>query len=270
MVRVSPRTNSALPVSHSKLTWDTVMNASKKQREREALDAVLAHLGIAPSPIEETEEPDFLFPLNATHVGAEVTELYLPSPAGADLPEQATENEERIMVEMARQRAIQQQVPAQQMQLRLSPHVLTKRQRKAVSADIYDFVASNFASPGEVRSFRSPQLPQSIVHMTLYGLRDTPHTWNGPCSGWVHSNFTDGFQDAIDKKEKLRSKYLHRCSEIWLITVATHDGGSSFIEWSPALAAHQFSSRFDRAFFVEGKTHKVNELQVTPLQQRAG
>ena len=214
------------------------MNASKKQREREALDAVLAHLRVAPSAIDETEEPDFLFPLNATRIGAEVTELYLPSPAGADLPEQASDNEERIMVEMAHQKAIQHQLPAQQMQLRLSPHVLTKRQRKAVAADIYDFVASNFASPGEWKSFRSPELPQRIVHMSLYGLRDTAHTCNGPCSGWVHSNFADGFQNAIDKKEKLRSKYLQRCSEIWLITVATHDGGSSFIESSPELAAH--------------------------------
>ena len=42
-------------------------------------------------------------------------------------------------VEMARQKAIQHQLPAQQMQLRLSPHVLPKRQRKAVAADIYDF-----------------------------------------------------------------------------------------------------------------------------------
>lgn len=246
------------------------MKTSKKQRERAALDAVLGHLGVVPSPIEETEEPDFLFPLNGTAVGAEVTELYLPAPTGADLPEQATESEERSMVEMARQQAIQQQVPAQQLQLRLSPHVLTKRQRKTVAADIYGFVASNFASPGEVKSFRSTQLPQSIVHMTLYGLHNTPHTWNGPCSGWVHSNFADGFQDTIDKKEALRSKYLNRCREIWLITVATHDGGSSFIEWSPELAAHQFSSRFDRIFFVEGKTGKVNELQFTLLQQRVG
>lgn len=238
------------------------MNASKKQREREALDAVLRHLGLAPSPVEETEEPDFLFQLNEAQVGAEITELYLPYSVGTDLPEQATENEERIMVEMARQKAIHRQVPAQQLQLRLSPHVLTKRQRETVAADICDFVVSNFASPGEVKSFRSIELPKSIVFMTLYGLRNTPHMWNGPCSGWVHSNFAGGFQNAIDKKETLRSKYLNRCSEIWLITVATHDGGSSFIEWSPELAAHQFSSGFNRVFFVEGKTNKVNELQL--------
>lgn len=235
------------------------MNASKKQRERKALDAVLAHLNVDVSRIEETEEPDFLFSLGSIWMGAEVTELYVSLAMGG---EQASESEGRIMVEMARNEAIKKEVPPQQLNLRLSRHVLTKEKRQAVAADIYKFVAAHFASPGEVKWFKRTQLPQSIVHMTLHGRHNAPHIWTNQCSGWVHSPFLDGFQDAINKKEKLRSKYLSRCNKIWLITVATHEGGSSFIEWSPDLAAHNFSSRFDRIFFVEGKTLKVNDLQI--------
>lgn len=236
------------------------MSQSKKQRERSALNAVLAYLEISPATIDETEEPDFLFNFDNLDIGAEITEIYLPSPAYVELPEQAKENEERIMVEIARQRAIEASVPAQHLQLRLSPHVLHKRQRKHVADQIFSFVSSNFAEAGEVKSFQSQELPSSIVHLSLYGSRQTTHSWNGPCAGWVNSNFVDGFQSAIDKKETLRKKYLQRCSEIWLVTVATHDGGSSFIEWSQQLACHPFTSKFQRVFFVEGCSQIVNEL----------
>ena len=238
------------------------MTLTKKQRERRSLDAVLQHLGMNPTPIDETEEPDFIFSLDSTTIGAEITELYLPSAPNAALPEQAKENEERLMVEMARQKAIQVHVPAQHLQLRLSAHFLTKRHRTTVAAEVCDFVAANFALPGEVKSIQRHELPPSIVHITLYGLRNTPHTWNGSCSGWVNSRFATGFQEAIDKKESLRPKYLTRCNKIWLITVATHAGGSSFIEWSMELAALRFSAKFDRIFFVEGLSDKVRELQI--------
>jgi len=238
------------------------MTLTKKQRERRSLDSVLRHLGVVPEPVDETEEPDFLFNLNSATIGAEITELYLPSAPGAALPDQAKENEERLMVEMARQQAIQQQIPPQQLQLRLSPHVLTKRHRTSVATELCDFVAANYAQPGEVKSLQRHELPRNIVHITLFGLRTTPHTWNGPCSGWVNSTFATGFQNAIDKKEALRVKYLSRCDKIWLITVATHSGGSSFIEWSQELAAHQFFAEFDRVFFVHGPTNTVNELQI--------
>lgn len=227
------------------------------------MDAVLRHLDIAPAHIVETEEPDFLFDLNSTMIGAEVTELYLPSSPDAALPEQARENEERMIVEMARQQAIQKRVPSQLLQLRLSRNCLTKEQRHSVAAEICDFVAKNFAHPGKAKSFEYGDLPRSIVHITLYGQRDTPHTWNGQCSGWMISNFATGFQNAIDKKELLRKKYLSRCDEVWLIMVATHSGGSSFIEWSPELAVHQFCTEFKRVFFVEGLSNNVSELQVT-------
>lgn len=238
------------------------MRLTKKQRERQSLDAVLRHLSALPSSIEETEEPDFLFNLGLTTIGAEVTELYLPSPPNTTLPEQAKENEERHMVDLARQQAIQMEVPPQQLQLRISSHFLTKQKRQSCASEIANFVAANFAQPGEVKSFQCHELPPCIVHMTLYGLRRTPHIWNSSCSGWVDSNFAPGFQAAIDKKEALRQKYLMRCVEIWLITVATHSGGSSFIEWSPDLAAHQFLANFDRIFFVEGHPQKVSELQI--------
>ncbi len=238
------------------------MNLTKKQRERQSLDAVLKHFATVPTDIEETEEPDFLLTIDGTIVGAEVTELYLPSPPDAELPMQATENEERLMVEMARRQAIQSNVPPQQLQVRLSPHVLKKQNRERVSAILCDYVASNFAAPGEVKSGTRHLLPTEIVHITMYGLRTSDHQWNGPCSGWVNSDFADGFQAVIAKKEPLLPKYLRHCEKCWLITIATSDGGSSFIEWSDQLASREFSAEFDRVFFVQGLANNAYELQL--------
>jgi hypothetical protein len=178
------------------------MNLTKKQRERRSLDAVLERIALAPNDVNETEEPDFLLTIDGAVVGAEVTELFLPSPADAVLPMQATENEERLMVEKARQQAIQRAVPPQQLQVRLRPQSLTKPNRDRVATILCDYVASNFAAPGEVKSGVQP-LPREIVHITMYGLRKSEHQWNGPCSGWVNSEFADGFQGAIAEKNLL-------------------------------------------------------------------
>ena len=96
----------------------------------------------------------------------------------------------------------------------------------------------------------------------MYGLRKSVHQWNGPCSGWVNSEFVDGFQEAIAKKTALLPKYLKRSAKCWLIIVATGDGGSSFIEWSDQLASREFAAEFDRVFFVQGLDNKVFELQL--------
>ena len=173
---------------------------------------------------------------------------------------QATENEERLMVEMARQKAIQRKVPPQQLQVRLSPHLLTKPNRDRVAALLCDYVASNFAVPGKVKS--GQHLPREIAHITMYGLRESEHQWNGPWSGWVNSEFADGFQEAIAKKAPLLPKYLKRCGNCWLIIVARGDGGSSFIEWSDQLASREFAAEFDRVFFVQGLDNKIFELQL--------
>lgn len=97
----------------------------------------------------------------------------------------------------------------------------------------------------------------------MVGLKDSAHEWNGPSSGWVDSNYVEGFQSAIVKKEALLPNYLKRCDNCWLVTVATYEGGSSFIEWSAELAAHNFSAEFDRVFFVQGLEKKAYELKLS-------
>jgi hypothetical protein len=239
------------------------MNFTKKQRERRSLNAVLRHFGIAPTTIDETEEPDFLLRIHGAVIGAEVTELYQPSASGAHLQTQAVESEHRLMVEMARRRAIELDIPPQQVAVRLSSHVLTKQNRSRVSAILCEYVASHLAAPSQAMSSTPYDLPPEIVYIAIFGLRKTStHQWDGPCSGWPNSEFADGFQAAIAKKDLLLPKYLERCKQCWLITVARSEGGSSFIEWSDQLACYEFSAKFERVFFVQGPNDHAFELQL--------
>jgi hypothetical protein len=202
-----------------------------------------------------------LFTIDGAVVGAEVTELFLPSPPNSVLPMQATENEERLVVEMGRKQAIQRGVPPQQLEVCLRPQSLTKPNRDRIASVLCDYVASNFAAPGEVKSGERP-LPGEVVHITMYGLRKSGHQWFGDLSGWVNSGFADGFQGAIAKKSPLLPKYRQRCRKCWLIIVASGDGGSSFIEWSDELASQEFEAEFDRVFFVQGLGNRVSKLRL--------
>ena len=237
------------------------MTTTKKQRERQSLNTVLDRFAISPKHVNETEKPDFLLTIDGTIVGAEVTELYLPSP-DVHLPIQATENEARVMVAMACKKAEQGKIPPQHVSVRISRHFLKKQNRDRVSEALFDYVSSNFAAPGEVKSGKRYHVPKEIVHITMYGLRSSDHQWNSLYSGWIYSNFTDGFRKAIAKKEPLLPKYLQRCDKCWLITVAKSTGSSSFIEWSDELACHDFSAQFERVFFVEGINNTAYELQL--------
>src|SRR5262249_42256489 len=156
----------------------------------------------------------------------------------------------------ARQQAIRRGVPPQQLQVRLRPQSLTKSNRDRVATILCNYVASNFAAPGEVTSGDQPR-PREIVHITMYGLRESDHQWNGSWSGWVNSEFADGIQGAIAIKNALLGKYRQRCGKCWLIIVARGDGGSSFIEWSDQLAYRNFDGDFDRVFFLQGLDNKV-------------
>lgn len=178
------------------------------------------------------------------------------------LPLHAIENESRLMIDMACQKAIYNNIPPQSIQVRFSRRFLKKQYRKQVSTVLYDYVASNFAAPGEVKSGVKDHLPKEIVYITMCGLKDSGHQWNGPSSGWINSNYIEGFQSAIVKKEALLSNYLKRCDNCWLVTVATHAGGSSFIEWSKELAAYDFSAKFKRVFFVQGLEQTAYELKL--------
>ena len=238
---------------------------SQKQRERRYLDLVIESADLSPSLIEQTEEPDFLLCLDSRTVGVEVTELYLPRDAGK-MPTQALENEERIAVQIALDRAIENDIPSQLIQTRLSRHGLNKKNRLKTATALYEYVAQNYAAPGEVKSGDS-NLPPEIVNISMFGQRESSHQWNGACAGWVNSEFTSGFEAAIDKKESLRRQYLTRCEKCWLVIVATGEGGSSFIEWSNVLAMHEFQSGFDLVYFVQGLDGQVFPLKLSPLSR---
>ena len=73
-----------------------------KLLERRYLDRALGLLQLGPEgPIESSETPDFLVPLDRTIVGIEVTAFYLPEP-DADQTHQARVGMRQVAVEQAR------------------------------------------------------------------------------------------------------------------------------------------------------------------------
>ena len=123
------------------------------------------HSAVAlPTDVTETEAPDFLLTIDGAVIGAEIAELFLPSPPDAILPLQVSENEERLVVETARRQAIQQGVPPQFLQIRLRSESLTKSNRARVAAVLCDYVAATFAAPGEVRAGIGSLPPAGLPH----------------------------------------------------------------------------------------------------------
>lgn len=238
------------------------MKGTKKDRERKTLNSLPAHLAfeVPERDIESREEPDFVLTLDEIRVGVEITDLFMESSSVSLLPEQALENEERCVVNGALELARRNGIPPQLLQCRLSRHFLGKKNRRCLVALLYDRVAANYAKPMEVVSGRERGLPPEIYSVTLCGLKQDDHKWNGACSGFVHDESSLGFQNAIDEKNKLLPKYLETCDTCWLVATASQNGGTSLIEWSAQTAAINCVNGFERVFFVEHGEKCVDEL----------
>lgn len=88
-------------------------------------------ISMASTVVDEAhyDNPDFLLNIDGAIVGAEVTDLYLPSPSVAGMGDARSSGEARETVRMARQEAIKRNVPPQFVNVRLSPNSLSKANR---------------------------------------------------------------------------------------------------------------------------------------------
>lgn len=69
--------------------------------------------------------------------------------------------------------------------------------------------------------------------------------------GWIQENFGAKLQEILSQKEQSIGNYDKRCKEHWLLIVADHRGASSFYDGSESTLSHQYSSSFDKAFFLD-------------------
>jgi len=90
--------------------------------------------------------------------------------------------------------------------------------------------------------------------------------WMADPSGLVHENFSQHLQNTIDSKDQKYSEYRAKCTRCWLLVYSDAEnlerGGESFYELSEEMKEQEFTSSFERVYFMSGYQSTVTRLRV--------
>jgi hypothetical protein len=207
-------------------------------------------------------DPDLSIKFANSIVGLETTELNLPGRL-REASEQATTN-------LVRQYAKEIGVPPMFLNIRYHPEAdLRKPSRvkaaKLLATFLRDAVADGNFSPELNYTDVPRELSQTIngMHALKFGA-----TWQKDM-GTVSAGFVcedhQVFQEAINKKHAKINGYRTQFPVCYLLLVGSWDCPSSFVGWSPELDSHEFTSCFNRIFFLDASSNRNAELRICHL-----
>ena len=240
------------------------MNLTKKQRERRSLDAVLERIAIAPIDVDGVGRARLRVD-NRRRDGRCRSYRIVPAVAARFGLAHASDRKRRTLDGRESSPASYSRgVPPQQLQVRLRPQSWTKPNRDRVAAVLCDYVASNFAAPGEVKSGEhvSNHFPRNRFTLPCLACGN-PSTY-----GTGHGRLGE-----LRIRRRVPGQRLQKRTPCLPITVSGvgNVGSSSWqagtavlrslsgrISWHP----WSLKRRFDRVFFVQGLENKVFELRL--------
>lgn len=243
---------------------------TKKEKERHFVQIVADSASSFPkAEIIDHEEPDFLVNDGHEIIGIEVTQIFHKSHPGQP-PQQLEDSERQKVTERACTLAEAAAVPPLMVSIRFGAYpLLAKRDREVMATAIVDVVKANVPLPGLpvvwTNDFdASNSALEKIDSILMLRMSDEDHHhWQCGRAGFVNTDFADELQLVIDGKEKLVDKYLQQCDRCWLVVAAEWRQPSTFFEFSPEMASHVFSSRFDRVYFVDAFSRDVSQAVIS-------
>lgn len=241
---------------------------TKKQREQRYIEQFAACFPDFPAgEIESREEPDFLIHGLRGPLGIEVRQLF--KPATDPHPPQAQEALEQHTVSKAQQIFEATHPTPLVVSFHFSAQEPLRKSRiEPLASEIAILVSINMPETEEQKRLENPwdectPFPEEIeVINVLRPANITKPLWYPVRAGWEMSACSDYFQEVIDEKNARHAAYKQCCGELWLLLVAPNSAPSSFIDLSPEVLSHRFTSSFDRIFFFNPFVRTFSELPI--------
>jgi hypothetical protein len=209
------------------------------------------------------ERPDIVVKGPNGKTGIEITRIL-----HQDLRREESECE--ALVSAARNLYEKRNLPHLQVSIHFgSEKPFSRSNRPVFASTIADLVAANVpeARNGLVEIQNDWDNPQTYPYEvgSILILRNpvlTGNYWSAGQAGWISEDFVPELQKVIGTKEACLRGYDATCDALWLLIVADNGGPSGFFDPSPTTLAHEYTSSFDRVFFLRPFSRKVCQLKI--------
>ena len=244
---------------------------TEKQVERHYLDVVRRGIDdFPPGTVIPTERPDFLIESSGRTVGVEITRIFSPAEPNRPMPK-SQDNERDLIAQRAQVIATAQSVAPVMVDIYFdSRQSMKKVNRDPIAERLVGLVSSNMPALGHDRSIENPhpmkhQFPPQIKALHIWRCRPIrSHLWQTGDAGIVNEDFATNLQQLINNKNGKAATYSGKCDACWLVVVADWSGPSAFFEISHKMGDHNYSTTFDRVYFVETHSDRVVLLNTSP------
>lgn len=218
--------------------------------------------------VSHDDVPDFLISPSLTqepHLGVEITQIFREHSPGK-CPEQQFEAEELLIVGGAQKLAVDFQLPPLFVSVCFSFHQRPKKQDRSSNIEqLVNSISKNLPTEHDFTLVLRSQhgLPSEIDEVRVRRFpRITKAVWNPVHAGFVMEGCAKDFQKTINIKHESLMRYKQRCSICWLLIVADwFSGPAAYFEPSDETLSHEFTTLFERVYFLESFSGRVSRLR---------
>lgn len=241
----------------------------EKQKKRKELQQLETFRSLFPEfPVGReiiTERPDFIIEDQTRRTGIEVTSIF-HKPRRNGVPLQKQESERQQLVTEASKVYTASGHPKAHVSIHFAgDSKFHKHNRPVYARTIANLVASKIQiidRHGYVENdYQSAEtFPFEIHSLHIYRSEALDTTFFSiPVAGFVQEDFVSIIQEKLIEKDEALRKY-QECTEYWLLILAEWSAPSSFFNPSQQTLSHEYTSTFDRVFFLNIFGRKLSQL----------
>ena len=227
----------------------------KKEQERIFATTLLSKLNMDHLPLQDFEEPDFLFNLNGIKYGLEVTRIFQSYIDGM-IPPRAQESEKKLIV-----REVWEKFKSEggSKKIDVSIHFgkypeIKKSERSYFVEKLLHIIKDNIPLTDNTiwlhNDFQNVDyFPELFSHIRIsYYSFLKKGLWGVPQFGYVQTNLIKEIQNILDNKNMRIKAYLKNCEKCWLLIVADSNFSSANFDPDIETINQKYNSHFERSF----------------------
>ncbi|MCH8941615.1 MAG: hypothetical protein IIA48_04135 [Bacteroidetes bacterium] len=237
-----------------------------KGYEKYYLNILLTYLDIEPEKIIFTESPDFKIIVNKQKIGIELTRIFNET---GNPPLQAIEGDYNKITNYVNQKLLKTKLPPLEVYLLFSQNPIPRlKSKKEIGNKIFKLIKRNVPDKNKYIAIKNDFENDDIIPYELSNINIAnfpvleKHFVNTSSFGWVNKVFSDLIQSIIKKKEIKLRKYDKTCIKFWLLIHTGGYSGASMFEPSNETISHNYSSKFNKVFFMDNFEKKVYSLKI--------
>ena len=220
-----------------------------------------------PSDPVRSESPDFLFPTPAGILGVEVTDFVRGLSSSSVTMRTLDYLRMRVAVDGKTKFEAKHQIPLWVGLHWNDRYKFKKRDVDRIGSQLVSLIETHIPlAPYESVSFDiddsdiEAPIFDALPRISTTRLKDGSRgSWAAMEVGFIGATAAD-IQAVVNQKEPKVSSYLSRCTEVWLLIVASGVHISSTVDFKRETGA-TISTRFDRVLLYDGVGHSVTRLK---------